>query len=292
MFGATQRRLRQLSEGVPGPVANKATKVRDTWRERCTWRRLIGQNTISLKMRVYLVVLISSHQILRQFEALMGGSPHGSRQDTANSSHQATNQLPTSTYSDPLLATHSADNTNLNHGQPNISPTGVTQPQNHPSPPTSLALAQRGFSEELTNDGDEEKLSPVQQESVQNQEEPVRTAEVELVAEEPALNTDRCSSPPAEPQSERPCLGRLSLFSGMELVTKGRPLCKREPSQTETDTTDKSLRENLAVPNRISTSEASERAPSICNSVASNSSQPVSAFSFLNFWPTFYSWNC
>ncbi|XP_041818003.1 AP-4 complex accessory subunit tepsin [Chelmon rostratus] len=247
MFGATQRRLRQLSEGVPGPVANKATKI------------------------------------LRQFEALMGGSPHGSRQDTANSSHQATNQLPTSTYSDPLLATHSADNTNLNHGQPNISPTGVTQPQNHPSPPTSLALAQRGFSEELTNDGDEEKLSPVQQESVQNQEEPVRTAEVELVAEEPALNTDRCSSPPAEPQSERPCLGRLSLFSGMELVTKGRPLCKRELSQTETDTTDKSLRENLAVPNRISTSEASERAPSICNSVASNSSQPVSAFSFLNF---------
>lgn len=27
MFGSTQRRLRQLSEGAPGPVANKATKV-------------------------------------------------------------------------------------------------------------------------------------------------------------------------------------------------------------------------------------------------------------------------
>lgn len=27
MFGATQRRLRQLSGGAPGPVANKATKV-------------------------------------------------------------------------------------------------------------------------------------------------------------------------------------------------------------------------------------------------------------------------
>ncbi|XP_076616972.1 AP-4 complex accessory subunit tepsin [Chaetodon auriga] len=239
MFGATQRRLHQLSEGPPGPVANKATKI------------------------------------LRQFEALMGGSPHPPRQDTTNSSHQATtSQLPTSTYSDPLRATHSL---------PDISPTGVTQPQNHPSSTSSLALAQRGGSGELTNDGDEEKLSPVQQELVQNQEEPVRTAEVEPVAEESELNTDRRSSPPAEPQCEQPCLGKLSLFSGMELVTKGRPLCRRELSQTETDTTDKSLRENLAVPNGISVSKSSEHAPSICNSVASDSSQPVSAFSFLNF---------
>lgn len=35
MFGATQRKLRQLSEGAPGPVANKATKVkRKTDRKR------------------------------------------------------------------------------------------------------------------------------------------------------------------------------------------------------------------------------------------------------------------
>ncbi|XP_044035701.1 AP-4 complex accessory subunit Tepsin [Siniperca chuatsi] len=251
MFGATQRRLRQLSEGAPGPVANKATKI------------------------------------LRQFEALMGGSLHALRQDTANSSHQAatTNQLPTSTYSDHLLPTHSADNTNLNHYQPDISPTGVTQPPNHLSSPPSLDLAQRDSSRERTNDGDEEKLSHIQQELVQNQVEPVRTAEVKLVAEESELNTDRVhsSSPPAEHHSEQPCLSRLSLFSGMELVTKGRPLCERETPQAEMDTMDDSLRENLAVHNNISISETSNDAPSVYNSVASDSSQPVSAFSFLNF---------
>ncbi|XP_070782994.1 AP-4 complex accessory subunit Tepsin [Enoplosus armatus] len=241
MFGATQHRLCQLSEGAPGPVANKATKI------------------------------------LRQFEALMGGSLHAPRQDTANSSHQAAaNQLPPSTYSDPLLPTHSADNTNLNYYQPDISPTGVTQPPNHPPSPSSLALVQTDSSGELMNDCDEEKPSPIQQELVQNQVEPVRTVEGKLVAEESEL-TDRSSSPPAEPHRELPCLSRLSLFSGMELVTKGRPLCDTETSQTETDTTDGSLRENLAVHNN------SDHAPSICNSVASDSSQPVSAFSFLNF---------
>lgn len=242
MFAATQRRLRQLSEGAPGPVANKATKI------------------------------------MRQFEALMGGSAHAPRQETANSSHQpsTTNQLPTSTYSDPLLPTHSADSANLNHCQLDISPTGVNQPPNHPSSPSSLD--QRDSSSgELLNDGDEEKLSPVQQESLQNQAESVRTAQAELVAEESDLNTDRSSSPPAEVQ---PCLSRLSLFSGMQLVTKGRPLCERETSQTETAD---SVREIPAVHNSMSISETSDDAPSICNSAASDSSQPVSAFSFVSF---------
>ncbi|XP_033467716.2 AP-4 complex accessory subunit Tepsin isoform X1 [Epinephelus lanceolatus] len=230
MFGSTQRRLRQLSEGAPGPVANKATKI------------------------------------LRQFEALMGGSVHTPKQDTANNSHQATtNQLPTSTYSDPLLPTHSAD-TSLNHYQPGMSPTGVTPPPNHPSSPS--CVAQRDSSWELMDGGDEEKLSPVLQ-------EPLRTAECDLnsVAEKSEVNTDRSSSPSAEPQSEQPCLSRLSLFSGMELVTKGRPLCQRETSQTETDTTDGSLREDLP----------GDGAPLFCNAVTCDSSQPVSAFSFVNF---------
>ncbi|KAM9336616.1 AP-4 complex accessory subunit tepsin [Symphorus nematophorus] len=241
MFGATQRRLRQLSEGAPGPVANKATKI------------------------------------LRQFEALMGGSAHVPRQEMANSSHQATtNQFPTSTYSDPLLPTHPADNANLNHYQLDISPMCVNQPPNHPSSLSSLD--QRDSSSgELLNDGDEGKLSPIKQELVQNQEESVRTAEAELVAEESDPNTDRCSSPPAELQ---PCLSRLSLFSGMQLVTKGRPLCERETSQTETVD---DLRAIPAAHNSISISETSDDAPSICNSVAPDSSQPVSAFSFVSF---------
>ncbi|KAI3365596.1 hypothetical protein L3Q82_010677 [Scortum barcoo] len=100
MFGATQRRLNQLSEGAPGPVANKATKI------------------------------------LRQFEALMGGSSHTPRQDTANSGYGAT--------------------------------TSDNQPPDHPSSPSSLALNQRDSSSELINDN-EEKPSPIQQELAQNQ---------------------------------------------------------------------------------------------------------------------------
>ncbi|XP_078134730.1 AP-4 complex accessory subunit Tepsin isoform X2 [Sander vitreus] len=241
MFGATHRRLRQLSDGAPGPVANKATKI------------------------------------LRQFKALMGGSVHAPRQDTANSSHQATtNQLPTSAYSDPLLPTYSADNANHNHYQPDIPP-------NCPSSPCGLALAQRDSSGELMNDGHEEKRSPNLRELLQNQVEPVKTAEFKFVAEESEPNADGSSSPPAEPQGEQPCPGRLSLFSGMELVTKGKPLCKRETSQKEMDTMGYSLRENPAVHNSIGISETSDDAPLICNSVACDSSQPVSAFSFLNF---------
>ncbi|XP_034414375.1 AP-4 complex accessory subunit Tepsin isoform X2 [Cyclopterus lumpus] len=249
MFGATQRRLRQLSEGAPGPVANKATKI------------------------------------LRQFEALMGGTVHAQRRDTANNSHQATtNPLTSATHSDPLLPDHSAGNPTLNHYQPDISPTGVPHPPNHPSSHSSLFLDQRDLSGELMNDCDEEKQSPILRALVQNQSEPVRTAEVKLVAEESELHTNRSSSHRAEPQSEQACLGRLSLFSGMELVAQGRPLCTRGTSQTETDMTgDDRSRENLAVHNSIDINKTSDESPFISNTVASDSSQPVSAFTFLNF---------
>ncbi|XP_042253485.1 AP-4 complex accessory subunit tepsin isoform X1 [Thunnus maccoyii] len=262
MFAATQRKLRQLSEGPPGPVANKATKI------------------------------------LRQFEALICGSLHATRQEqtaaASSSSHQApSNQLPTSTYSNPLLQTHSADDKNLKHYQvkdlqPDISPADI----NHPSSPSSLARS--GSSGEPMNDDD--KGSLIQQELTQSQVEPVRTAEVKPAAEDQECNTDRSSSPPSELQSEQPCVSRVSLFSGMELVTKGRPLCDRrlsegETSQTETDTENDTLRENQAVDTSDSPvdsslpciSKTSEDASSICSPVVSGSSQPVSAFSFLNF---------
>lgn len=237
MFAATQRRLRQLSEGPPGPVANKATKI------------------------------------LRQFEALIGGSAHAQRQEAANSSHQETShRLPAATYLDPLLPTQSATNTTLH--QLHISPTGVPPPPNHPSSPSGLEV-QIDSSVELMNDDEEEKLPPVLTESMQNQVEPNRTAEVQSVAEEPELHTDSFSS--AEPQSEQPCLSRLSLFSGMQLVTKATPLCKRQTSQNEMDTMDDNLKENQAMQNGSKTSAF------ICTSVACDGSQPVSAFSFLNF---------
>lgn len=186
----------------------------------------------------------------------MGGSPHA--QEMANSSHQATiYQPPTAT--DSSLPTQSADNIHLNHHQPDILSAGVTQPQNYPSSLASLATAQRNSSEELRNDSNEEKVVPIsQQELLHNQPEPGRTAEVELVDEASDLNTGEYFPPTVEPHCEKPCVSRLSLFSGMELVTKGRPLC-----QTEMDTADDGSRENPAV--------------------APDSSQPVSAFSFLNF---------
>nr|XP_019938607.1 PREDICTED: AP-4 complex accessory subunit tepsin [Paralichthys olivaceus] len=251
MFGATQRRLRQLSEGPPGPVANKATKI------------------------------------LRQFEALTGGSLNAPKQDTANSSHQATTTQPhTSSYSDPLLPSCSADSSNLNHHQPDITPIDVTQLPDRASSPSSLALAQKD-SADLMNDGDEVKLSSIQP-------EPFRTADVQIDVEDPELIRDGGSSPLSDLQSRhQPCLSRVSLFSGMELVTKGRPLCEREREtyQTDTDRKDDDLKEDTAEHKSDDaerstppvTSKNNESSSSFCNSAASDSSQPVSAFSFLKF---------
>ncbi|XP_049614459.1 AP-4 complex accessory subunit Tepsin isoform X1 [Syngnathus scovelli] len=66
IFGATQRRLRQLSEGPPGPVANKSMKI------------------------------------LRQFKALMGGVHDTPKQDQASDSHQA-NQTSSQLLISPLV---------------------------------------------------------------------------------------------------------------------------------------------------------------------------------------------
>ncbi|XP_077595263.1 AP-4 complex accessory subunit tepsin [Stigmatopora nigra] len=77
IFATTQRRLHHLSEGPPGPVANKATKI------------------------------------LRQFQALMGGVHHAAKQDPASSSssiHQVNHtpkQALTSTSLGPTLSPHS-----------------------------------------------------------------------------------------------------------------------------------------------------------------------------------------
>ncbi|KAF0025254.1 hypothetical protein F2P81_022135 [Scophthalmus maximus] len=251
MFGATQKRLCQLSEGPPGPVANKATKI------------------------------------LRQFEALTAGPLNAPRQDTANSRLQATtNQPPTSTYSDHLLRTRSADGSSFSHHQPNIAPTGVTQPPTHPSSPSGLAVAHTDSPADLMNDADEGKLSPICP-------EPVRTAEVTLTVEDLELIRNRGPTPPAQPRSEHRCLSRRSMFSGMELVIKGRPLCvrERETSQTKMGQEDDDLKENTDVHKSDNAEHSTlpgsdkntENTPSFCNPVASDSSQPVSAFSFLKF---------
>lgn len=234
MFGATQRRLRQLSDGPPGPVANKATKI------------------------------------LRQFEALMGGPPASSRQDAANSNHQPTvNHTPTD--SDGLAPKHTAENLKLYHA--NSSPADVKSLPNRPSSPSGLD--QSCSTGELM--GNEER------ELVENEMQPIRTAEVDPATGDPQVIRDKSPPPSCDPAHR----SRLSLFSGMELVTKGRPLLERETSQTESDKTEDNLRENqdsdCSANSSTTCIETTEDAPSMCNSVVSNSSQAVSAFSFLNF---------
>lgn len=191
----------------------------------------------------------------------MRGYLHANRQDTAISTHQATaDQSPTST--DTSLPNRSADN--LNHYHADVSPAPGCQTQNPPSSPVSQARAQRHSLEELMNDSREERVCPVQKELFHNQMNPGRTAEGS------DFDTDECSSPTAEPQPVTPPESRLSLFAGMELVTRGRPLITRR--QRETDTTGDSV-----------TANPDPNSPNTLNSVASESSQPVSAFSFLNF---------
>ncbi|TNN74608.1 AP-4 complex accessory subunit tepsin [Liparis tanakae] len=201
--------------------------------------------------------------ILRQFEALMGGTVLAPRQDAASSSRPATTpQITTSTHSDPLLPEPSAGSPTLNHYRPDVSPAGVPQPQTPPSSPSSLSSAQRDLSGELAN-----------------QSEPVGTAEVRLVAEESEPRTNGSSSHRAEPRR----LGRRSLFSGMELVATARPLCTRGTSPTETDAAGGRSTETLAARNGIDVGDARDEPPYRSNAVASDSSRPVSAFTFLNF---------
>lgn len=235
IFVATQSKLRQLSEGPPDPVANKATKL------------------------------------LRQFEALMHGPQHAPRVEKSKSSHQTPNDL-SSTY--PLLQAHSADRTRSNHDEVQVSQfdiltfsTYVTQPLNH----------QLCFRSESQGDC-------------------VRTPEVEVRAEmrtdDRKVQTEGSSSPSVcEPQSSDS--NRLSLFSGMELVTKlgpmcDRPVCEDEMSQAEIKVMDDSLIESQEeensdnLMNTHSNSETTEDMLSHCNPVTSDGTQPVSAFLFLN----------
>lgn len=250
-------------------------------------RKLLNLNTVPTELEnTYFFLLVSFYQILRQFEALMGGHLQAPKQDTVNSSqHSTTNQFPTSTYTDPLLPIHSAHTSaNLNHYQSNILPRGITQSPNHTASLSILALAQRDSSGELMNDSGEGRRSPIQQKSV-------RTPAVKPAAEDPELLRDRSNTPPSDAESKQAHLSRPSLFSGMELVTKGRLLCEGETSSTETGTMGDDLKEDPAVHNCDSPlnssciSKTSDNTISVCNSVASEGNQPVSAFSFLNFWP-------
>ncbi|KAG7507938.1 hypothetical protein JOB18_049501 [Solea senegalensis] len=212
MFGVSQKRLRQLSEGQTGPVANKAKKI------------------------------------LLQFEALVGGSSNTPRQETANTSHPVPTDQPPS-----LLSTHSGENTDLNHHESH------TQLPHHPSF-TSGLTRQDSPVDVVVDDGDDVDLSQV------------RTADDD--------------DPQAAAEDPEPMMSLLSLFSGMELVTRGRPPsdADREATQMETNASHDDLRQNSSVSHGAELANPSDAGKSSEHcSAASIHSQPVSAFSFLQF---------
>lgn len=191
IFVVTRSRLYQLSEGPPGPVANKATKL------------------------------------LRQFEALTCGSQHLQKQETTRSSHLTPNDF-SSKPTDPLEPMHSSH-------VPQLLPTYVTQPL-HEGP-----------------------------------EECAGTSEVQVRTGNGTVKTDSC---PSSSELHRSDSGKLSLFTGMELVTKSRPmcvipLCEDSSSQAEQEATKDTLKTTKNTDLR-------------CNSVSSDGTKTVSAFSFLN----------
>lgn len=113
-----------------------------------------------------------------------------------------------------------------------------------------------------------------------HQDGSIETAETEVRLADPEVNTSgSCVSSNSS---------RLSLFSGMELVSKSSPLCE-QPVEALTQTEiqalgDTSTQEEENCNNLMdSVSTTTEDAHLNCNSPISNSTQqPVSAFSFLN----------
>ncbi|XP_005812369.1 AP-4 complex accessory subunit tepsin [Xiphophorus maculatus] len=218
IFRATQLRLCQLSEGPPGPVANKATKI------------------------------------LRQFEALMGEPLHATRQNAAQSSHQATpNQCHPSAHLESSEATNSADT----FSGPNES---IIQPQNLPSSSSSLDESWRGSTLEQMDD------------LAGNKVESGRTAG------DPELTDNLTSEAESVPANQ----SSLSLFSGMELVTRGAAPCGRGVPHAESNNTDESgLDAECSQNSSVVWIEDREEEPSGCSPVSSDP-EPVSVFSFLN----------
>ncbi|KAL0983983.1 hypothetical protein UPYG_G00135510 [Umbra pygmaea] len=244
IFGSTQRRLAQLSEGPPGPVTNKATKI------------------------------------IRQFTALMGRPIIGARPDPA-----AANIVPASSFSQSptpscpgiLLPTRLAgDLTVLNHDR-------STDPETEHIP--YLGLAQSGETLSDADHDENEGTQPTGQECVDIQTR-FRTGEtqltLELAVKDPELQMER------EPQIKQRCGDRLSLFSGMELVSRGRPVCPSTLTERSLQEKD-SGRKCLSIDAESTTPrdspllhlhDSSESAAAY--NLTHTNSQSASVFSFLN----------
>lgn len=152
----------------------------------------------------------------------------------------------------------------------------ATRQQNLPLSLATLALDQR-CSPDLLNGGECEDSCPTQQELERNQSRADRTAGDGPGDKLSDVNTNGCSLPPAELQGETPHMSKLSLFSGMELVAKGASPCIRETEGAEDKSTE------VTAVNKIKSISGSAINTTVCSPVLGTSSQPVSAFSFVNF---------
>ncbi|XP_056153155.1 AP-4 complex accessory subunit tepsin isoform X4 [Lampris incognitus] len=259
IFGATQRRLAHLSESPPGPVANKSTKI------------------------------------LRQFDALMDGSVRTSKHDTATNSHVTSSDHPPMPRSPAsLLPSLSADITQSGSYQgKDLLFDSAAEGSTETSGPSGPASRQTGspagpvHNEETVSVSQDEKPAEGLAGSVRTSE-----SEVEFNVEDPGLPWERGLALHLRPQAEPPCLGRLSLFSGMELVTRGISVCRQEKDNSQinmvdwteekvTDVNEDSTTDNSGSSVDPSLPSSDKLAPLTCD-VTSSSSPPLSAFSFLN----------
>lgn len=112
------------------------------------------------------------------------------------------------------------------------------------------------------------------------------TPEVKVRTGYGTVKTNSCSSASELHRSDS---SRLSLFTGMELVTKSKPmcvipLCEDSPSPAEQESTKDTLNkyQEEKTDSLMNTLKTTENTGLHCNSVSSDGIQSVSAFSFLN----------
>ncbi|KAJ7984661.1 hypothetical protein DPEC_G00357070 [Dallia pectoralis] len=251
IFGSTQQRLAQLSEGPPGPVTNKATKI------------------------------------VRQFKGLMGRPIGGVRCDPALANSvpvSPSEHSPTSTSPALLLPTRFGDTTVINHHthpETGLSADG----QIHPTPLSDLGLSQYGTPEKFPNNNQiDDRGSPSQRDEFTDSRTLFGTGEIQLtldLVKDPALQMER------EPRIKQQCGGTLSMFSGMELVTRGRSVSTSTPDRDryrlpEVETTDEM--EHLGANPQNSPPHCLDDNSDAMNTydLTLTSSQSASAFSFLH----------
>lgn len=231
----------------------------------------------------------------------MGVPISGARRDAAAASivlSSSSDQPPTLSSPALLLQTLPGDTTVLNHHR-RRDPEPLPGGRNHSPPVLDLGWHKRGTSERLLNynHDDEEDRSATQDEEFVESQTGFRTGENQLTSDlkvkDPELHTERDPIRLKDPKIEQPCGGRLTLFSGMELVTRGKSVCpstlteRNGDMQPEAEKRDG--REHLSVEMESVTptntpllclDDNSDTTP-MCD-LTPTSSQSTSAFSFLN----------